>query len=180
MVAIFAHGQVGLCAAAGARLMGASTIIAVDQLPNRLALAQRLAADYVVDFSKVDPVEKIMRLTAGRGVDVAIKALGTQGIFAACLRVLRPGGTLFSLGVYSTDLAIPAGAFAAGPRDHTIVTSLCPGEKERMRHLMAIIATGLADLSAMVTHRYKPDDIEAMYELLSNQRDGVFKAAITP
>ena len=121
-----------------------------------------------------------MRLTAGRGVDFAIKALGTQGIFAACLRVLRPGGTLFSLGVYSTDLAIPAGAFTAGRDEHTIDTSLCPGEKEWMRHLMAIIATGLIDLSAMVTHRYKPDDIEVVYELLSNQRDGVFKVAITP
>ena len=106
--------------------------------------------------------------------------MGTQGIFAACLRVLRPGGTLSSLGVYSTDLTIPAGAFAAGPGNDTIVTSLCPGEKEWMRHLMAIIATGLVDLSAMVTHRYKPDDIEAVYELFTYQRDGVFKVAITP
>ena len=180
MVAIFAQGPIGLCATAGAKLMGASTIIAVDGLPNRLAMAKRLGADYVVDFSKVDPVEEILRLTGGRGVDVAIEALGTQGTFAACLRVLRPGGTLSSLGVYSADLTIPAGAFAAGLGDHTIVTSLCPGGKERMRRLMAIIATGRVDLGAMVTHRFKLDDIEAAYELFGNQRDGVFKVAITP
>ena len=106
--------------------------------------------------------------------------LGTQGTFGACLRVLRPGGTLSSLGVYSGDLTIPAEAFAAGLGDHTIVTSLCPGGKERMRRLMAIIATGRVDLGAMVTHRYKLDDIQAAYELFSNQRDGVLKLAITP
>ena len=87
-----------------------------------------------------DPVDEIMRLTDGRGVDVAIEALGTQATFEACLRVLRPGGTLSSLGVYSKDLMIPLGAFAAGLGDHTIVTTLCPGGKERMRRLMNVIA----------------------------------------
>ena len=67
-----------------------------------------MGADHVVDFSKVDPVAEIMRLTDGRGVDVAIEALGTQQTFEACLRVLRPGGTLSSLGVYSGDLHDPA------------------------------------------------------------------------
>ncbi len=99
MVAFFAQGPIGLCATAGAKLMGASTIIAVDALPNRLAMAKRLGADYVVDYTKVNPVDEIMRLTVRRGVDVAIEALGTQGTFASALRVLRPGGTLSSLGV---------------------------------------------------------------------------------
>ena len=89
-----------------------------------------------------------MRLTDGRGVDVAIEALGTQATFEACLRVLRPGGTLSSLGVYSGDLTIPLGAFAAGLGDHTIVTTLCPGGKERMRRLMDVIASGRVDLTA--------------------------------
>ena len=180
MVAIFAQGPIGLCATAGAKILGASTIIAVDRLPARLAMARRLGADHVVDFSRVDAVEEILRLTDGRGVDVAIEALGTQATFEACLRVLRPGGTLSSLGVYSTDLSIPLDAFAAGLGDHTLVTTLCPGGKERMRRLMAVIESGRVDLSAMVTHRFKLDDIEAAYELFANQRDGVFKVAITP
>ncbi len=180
MVAIFAQGPIGLCATAGAKILGASTIIAVDRLPERLAMARRLGADHVVDFSRVDAVEAILRLTDGRGVDVAIEALGTQATFEACLRVLRPGGTLSSLGVYSTDLSIPLDAFAAGLGDHTLVTTLCPGGKERMRRLMAVIESGRVDLSAMVTHRFKLDDIEAAYELFANQRDGVFKVAITP
>ncbi len=180
MVAVFAQGPIGLCATAGAKLLGASKIIAIDRLPERLDMARRLGADHVIDFSRTDPVEEILRLTDGRGVDVAIEALGTQATFEACLRVLRPGGTLSSLGVYSSDLSIPLGAFAAGLGNHTIVTTLCPGGKERMRRLMAVIESGRVDLGAMVTHRFKLDDIEAAYDLFSNQRDGVFKVAITP
>jgi threonine dehydrogenase-like Zn-dependent dehydrogenase len=179
-VAVFAQGPIGLCAAAGAKLLGATTVIGVDRVPARLDVARRLGADIVVDFSKVDPVEEIMRITDGRGVDVAIEALGTQATFESCLRVLRPGGVLSSLGVYSTDLRIPLNAFAAGLGDHTIVTTLCPGGKERMRRLMSVIASRRVDLGPLVTHRFKLDDIEAAYELFANQRDGVLKVAITP
>jgi threonine dehydrogenase-like Zn-dependent dehydrogenase len=121
-----------------------------------------------------------MRLTDGRGVDVAIEALGTQQTFESCLRVLKPGGVLSSLGVYSGKLALPLDAFAAGLGDHKIVTTLCPGGKERMRRLMNAIASGRADLRSLVTHRFKLDQIEEAYDLFANQRDGVLKVAITP
>ena len=180
IVAVFALGPIGLCAVAGAKLMGATTIIGVDTVPARMDAARRLGADHVVDFATLDPVAEIMRLTDGRGVDVAIEALGTQGTFQSALRVLRPGGTLSSLGVYSGDLVIPADAFSAGLGDNRIVTSLCPGGKERMRRLMAVIDSGRVDLSAMVTHRFKLEQIEDAYELFANQLDGVLKIAITP
>ncbi|HEY2254278.1 MAG TPA: NAD(P)-dependent alcohol dehydrogenase [Variovorax sp.] len=179
-VVVFALGPIGLCAVAGAKLMGASTIIGVDTVPERLAVARSLGADHVVDFKQGDPVEQIMALTDGRGADVAIEALGTQGTFESSLRSLRPGGTLSSLGVYSSDLKIPLGAFAAGLGDLKIVSTLCPGGKERMRRLMEIVGSGRADLKPLVTHRFKLDDIEAAYELFGNQRDGVLKVAITP
>ncbi|HEX6113412.1 MAG TPA: NAD(P)-dependent alcohol dehydrogenase [Geminicoccaceae bacterium] len=180
VVAIFAQGPIGLCATVGARLMGAATIIAVESVPARIEMAKRLGADHVVDFRKVDAVAEILRLSEGRGVDVAIEALGTQATFEACLRVLRPGGTLSSLGVYSSDLHIPLDAFAAGLGDHRIITTLCPGGKERMRRLMAAVASGRADLRAFVTHRFTLDQIEEAYDLFADQRDGVLKVAITP
>jgi len=180
VVAVFAQGPIGLCATAGAKLSGASVVIGVDRLAGRLVIANRLGADHVIDASQVDPVDEILRLTGGRGVDVAIEALGTQQTFEAALRVLRPGGTLSRLGVYSTDLKIPLDAFAAGLGDHQIVTTLCPGGKERMRRLMSVIESGRVDLAAMVTHRYKLDDIAAAYDLFGHQRDGVLKVAITP
>jgi alcohol dehydrogenase len=178
-VAIFAQGPIGLCAAAGARLMGATKIIAVDTVAERLAMARRLGVDFVVDYKREDPVEAIRTITAGRGVDVAIEALGTQGTFESALRVLRPGGTLSSLGVYSTDLRIPLDAFAAGLGDNKIVTTLCPGGKERMRRLMEVIVSGRVDLKPLVTHRFTLDEIEKAYDLFAHQRDGVLKVAIT-
>ena len=179
-VAVFAQGPIGLCATAGARLMGAATIIGVDTVPARMEIARKMGADHVVDFTKVDAVDEIMRLTDGRGVDVAIEALGRQQTFEAALRVLRPGGTLSSLGVYSSDLRIPLDAFLAGLGDHTIATTLCPGGKERMRRLMEVIASSRLDTRPLVTHRFRLDQIEQAYELFANQRDGVLKVAISP
>lgn len=178
-VAVFAQGPIGLCATAGARLMGATTIIGVEAVPARMEIARKMGADHVIDFTKADPVAEIMRLTDGRGVDVAIEALGRQETFEAALRVLRPGGTLSSLGVYSSDLKIPLDAFLAGLGDHKIITTLCPGGKERMRRLMDTIASGRLDTRPLVTHRFTLDQIEAAYDLFANQRDGVLKVAIT-
>lgn len=179
-VAVFAQGPIGLCATAGAKLAGATTIIVVDSVPERLRVARVLGADVALSYKEVDPVAAIIEATHGRGVDVAIEALGTQQTFESCLRALRPGGVLSSLGVYSGKLTLPLDAIAAGLGDHTIVTTLCPGGKERMRRLMSVVASGRVDLTPLVTHRFKLDEIQKAYELFANQRDGVLKVAITP
>ena len=67
----------------------------------------------------------------------------------------RPGGTLSSLGVYSGHLTIPLDAFAAGLGDHRIVTTLCPGGKERMRRLMSIVAANRFPFRDLVTHSFR-------------------------
>ena len=105
---------------------------------------------------------------------------GGRQTFEAALRVLRPGGTLSSLGVYSGDLTIPLDGFLAGLGDHTIRTTLCPGGKERMRRLMACHRVGPGRHASLVTHRFKLDQIEEAYDLFAHQRDGVLKVAITP
>lgn len=179
-VAIFAQGPIGLCVTAGAKLKGATKIIVVDHIPKRLEVAKQLGADITIDYSKSDPLEEIMKHTNGHGVDVAIEALGTQKTFENCLRALKPAGTLSSLGVYSGKLTLPVESFAAGLGDHKIVTTLCPGGKERMRRLMNVIQSKRVNLNSLVTHRFKLDDIEEAYELFANQRDGVIKVAIVP
>jgi threonine dehydrogenase-like Zn-dependent dehydrogenase len=178
-VAVFAQGPIGLCATAGARLAGASLVIAVDSVSKRLDVARRMGADVVLNFKEQDVVAEIKRLTGG-GVDVAIEALGTSGTFENALRCVRPGGTVSSLGVYSGHLTLPLDAFAAGLGDHTIVTSLCPGGKERMRRLMSIVAAKRFPFQELVTHPFRLADIEAAYDLFSHQRDGVMKVAIRP
>ena len=179
-VVVFAQGPIGLCATAGAKLMGATTIIGVDSDPNRLAVARRMGADVTLDFTQVDVVDEVRRLTGGVGADVAIEALGTQGTFENALRCLRPGGTLSSLGVYSGKLQIPYEAFAAGLGDHRIVTSLCPGGKERMGRLLRVVESGRFDPTPLLTHRFPLADIGEAYRIFSNRLDGVLKIAIVP
>src|SRR5690606_15380436 len=165
---------------AGARLLGATTIIAVDGNDQRLAIARSMGADVTLNFRNVDVVSEVHRLTGGRGADSAIEALGTQLTFEQGIKVLKPGGTLSSLGVYAEDLRIPMSAFAAGLGDHSIRTALCPGGKERMRRLMNVIQANRLDLGVLVTHQRRLEDIVAAYELFMSQADGVLKIAIKP
>jgi len=176
-VAVFAEGPIGLCATLGAKLMGASKIFAVDTDRDRLVIARKFGATAVIPADQ-DPVELILKLTDGRGVDVAIEALGAQTTFENGLRVLRPGGTLSSVGVYSGHLRIPLDAFGAGLEDQTIVTTLCPGGKERMYRLMRLVAARRVDLRLLFTHVFTLDEIERAYELFGSRRDKVLKVAI--
>jgi alcohol dehydrogenase len=177
-VVVFAQGPIGLCATAGARLRGATRILAVDGLAERLEMSRRLGADVTVDYTAADPLEVVREHTAGRGADVAIEALGTQQTFESALRAIRPGGVLSSLGVYSGKLALPLDALAAGLGDHKIVTTLCPGGKERMRRLVEVVASRRVDLQPLVTHRFTLDRIVDAYDLFASQRDGVLKVAV--
>jgi threonine dehydrogenase-like Zn-dependent dehydrogenase len=179
-VAVFAQGPIGLCATAGARLKGASTVIGIDSDRTRLRVAKEMGADEVVDYSSKDPVQEIMRITNGRGVDVAIEALGLQQTFESCLRVLRPGGKLSSLGVYSGKIAVPVDAFGAGIADIQILSTLCPGGKERMRRLMELVASHRLNLRPLLTHEFSLDQITQGYEVFGNRADGVLKVGIKP
>jgi threonine dehydrogenase-like Zn-dependent dehydrogenase len=159
--------------------MGATLIIGVDADENRLAMARRLGADVALDYRHTDVVAEVKRLTGG-GADVAIEALGTQQTFESALRSLRPGGTLSSLGVYSGKLQMPYEAFAAGLGDHRIVTTLCPGGKERMRRLMEVIKGNRVDLTPLLTHTVSLDEIAEGYRIFGERLDGVLKVAVKP
>ena len=143
-------------------------------------MARRFGARIAVDPTAVDAVDTIKRLTDGRGADVAIEALGSQNTFEAALRSLRPGGTLSSLGVYSGKLVAPYEAIYAGLGDQRIVTTLCPGGKERMRRLLSMVQHDRVDLTPLVTHHFTLEQLPEAFDLFSHQRDGVMKVAIYP
>jgi threonine dehydrogenase-like Zn-dependent dehydrogenase len=159
--------------------MGASFIIAVDGDPVRMKMSKQMGADVVLDPKQCDVVAEVKKLTGG-GADVAIEALGLQETFENALRSLRPGGTLSSLGVYSGKLQVPYDAFAAGIGDYKIVTTLCPGGKERMRRLMSMVQTKRFDPTPLLTHSFKLDQIVEAYDFFGSRRDGVLKVAIRP
>ena len=178
-VVVFAQGPIGLCATAGAKLMGASLIIGVDSDETRLAMSRKLGADVAFNHLEVDVVKEVKRLTGG-GADVAIEALGVQDTFENALRCLRPGGVLSSLGVYSGKLQVPYDAFAAGIGDYRIVTTLCPGGKERMRRLMEVVKGRRVDFTPLLTHTFSLDEIKEGYRVFGKRLDGALKVAIRP
>eukprot|EP01124_Arcella_intermedia_P026573 TRINITY_DN5020_c0_g2_i1.p1 TRINITY_DN5020_c0_g2~~TRINITY_DN5020_c0_g2_i1.p1 ORF type:complete len:375 (+),score=91.43 TRINITY_DN5020_c0_g2_i1:96-1220(+) len=177
-VAIFGLGPVGLSAVVACRLLGATKIIGVDSIPKRLQLAKQLGCDHVINFTEDDPVEQILYFNNNEGVDAAIEAFGGQETFQNCIKVLRAGGRLGNLGIYSKEINIPLEAYGFGVGEKQILSSLCPGGKQRMQRLMNVVSSGRADLSCLITHQFHLDDIQKAYDLFSNQEDGVIKVAI--
>jgi alcohol dehydrogenase len=177
-VAVFAQGPVGLCATAAARLRGAAFIIAVEGVPERAAMARKLGADLVVD--PVNAVSEIMRLTLGRGVDVAIEALGSQATFENCCHVTKMGGTISSVGVYGAFPSLNFPTTDPGFWNRKIVTTLCPVGTERLRRMMELVLNRKVDLTPLITHHMKLSQALAGYDLFKSRGDGVLKIAITP
>lgn len=180
-VAVFAQGPVGLMATVGARLLGAGLVIGVENVPKRQDLARQFGADAVVDFSKVDPVEEILRLTHGAGVDSAIECLGAQATFEACVKATRPGGTISVAGYFGhgDSVDIPRLAWGVGMSDKTIRTGLCPGGNVRMERLLRLIETGRIDPRPMTTHTFPFEQVDRALGLMETKADGIIKPLIT-
>jgi threonine dehydrogenase-like Zn-dependent dehydrogenase len=179
-VAIFAQGPLGLCATAGARARGCGLIIGVDAVPDRLEVSKKLGANVVINAKEKDAVSEIMSLTGGVGVDIAVEAVGTQATFEACTKVVRRGGTVSSIGVYGLTPQVSMPTLTPSFLHRRIVTTLCPSGRERMEHLLALLANGQVDLSPMFTHRMKLADMPKAYDLFRSKTQGVMKIAITP
>ncbi|MFC5211641.1 NAD(P)-dependent alcohol dehydrogenase [Pseudonocardia sulfidoxydans] len=181
-VAVFAQGPVGLSATLAANTLGAGRIIAVESRPERQALAKRFGADDIVDFSAGDPVEQIMDLTGGEGVDAAIEAFGFPQTFEACLRVTKAGGRVSNIGYHGENpapLQLPLDAFGLGMNDKAIHTGLCPGGSERMGRMFQLMLSGRIDPTPMTTHTFGFDEVSRAFEMMTTKEDGIIKPLIT-
>ncbi|HKY31105.1 MAG TPA: NAD(P)-dependent alcohol dehydrogenase [Candidatus Polarisedimenticolia bacterium] len=179
--AVFGVGPVGMMAVAGARLLGAGLVIAVERVPKRQELARRFGADVIVDFSKVDAAQEILRLTGGEGVDGAIESLGAQATFEACVKATRPGGTISVVGYFGEGefVKIPRVEWGVGMADKTIRTGLCPGGRERMMRLIRMLQNRRVDPAPMTTHRFPFDQLERALEMMTTKEDGMIKPLIS-
>jgi len=176
-IAVFAQGPVGLCATAAARLRGAGFIIAVESVPARVSVSKKLGADVVVEPARA--VDEIMALTGGKGVDVAVEALGHQATLENAVRVTRFGGTVSSVGVYGAfpSVSIPTdGTFL----HRRFVTTLCPSGGDRLRRMMDLVRFGKVDLRPLFTHHTTLAATPDGYDLFRARKDGVIKLAIRP
>jgi isopropanol dehydrogenase (NADP+) len=179
-VAIFAEGPVGLMATVGAKLRGAGLIIGVETVPKRQDLARQYGADVIVDFSREDPVERILALTEGIGVDTAIEALGADGTFQSCVKVTKAGGTISNIGYHGEGdfVHLPRVEWGVGMAEKTITTGLCPGGRLRMERLLRLLEMKRVDPTPMTTHTFSFADMDRAFEVMDGKLDGVLKPLI--
>jgi len=180
-VAVFAQGPVGLMATKGARLRGAGRVIAVETVPQRQDLARNYGADEIVDFAEGDPVEQILELTDGEGVDTAIEALGTSGTFEQCVKVTKPGGTISNAGYHGEGeyVNIPREEWGVGMAEKDIATGLCPGGRLRLRRLLRLLEAGRVDPTPMTTHEFPFEETDEAFRLMDTKEDDIVKPLIT-
>lgn len=161
VAAVLGLGPVGLCAVQAARAAGAAHVIAVDSVPERLAMAERFGAQ-PVHLSEEDPRAAARAASGGRGVDVCIDAVGHPDALDLALRLTRKCGTVQAVGVYAERAQVHMGVLW--------IKSLhvCAGHANVIGHVdrvLAMMSAGLLDPSPLVTHHMSLDDAPEAYAL---------------
>ncbi|KAI8635404.1 hypothetical protein F5Y19DRAFT_482632 [Xylariaceae sp. FL1651] len=199
-VAVFGAGPVGLMAAYSAVLRGASRVFVVDRVPERLNAADKIGC-VAIDFTKVDPVDEIIRINGGM-IDRSIDAVGyqavTQGgiteqpniVLENMIRVTRACGGLGIPGLYvPSDPGAPDEASKKGMISLSFGKlfekglSICTGQcnvKAYNRYLRDLIIAGKARPSFVVSHEVGIDDAAMAYEKFQKRVDGFTKVLIHP
>jgi S-(hydroxymethyl)mycothiol dehydrogenase len=177
-VAVFGCGGVGCAAIAGARLVGASTIIAVDLDARKLEPALQFGATHVVDASTVDPVVRIRELTAGNGADVCIEAVGHPSVMEQAFFARDLAGTLVQVGVPTPDMRIDLPMIEFFGRGGRLAPSwygdCLPSRDFPM--LVDLYLQGRLDLDRFVTETIGIDDVEEAFGRM--QRGEVLRSVV--
>jgi alcohol dehydrogenase len=160
VVAIVGAGPVGLAAVLTARLYTPARIISIDLADARLARAAEFGADTTINNGSEDALAKVMELTGGLGVDVAIEAVGVPDTFELAASLIRPGGHVANVGVHGKPASIHLETLWT--RDVTITTGLV--DTSTIPQLMALVSDGRLDPSAFATHHFGLDETMAAYD----------------
>lgn len=185
-LAIFAQGPLGLCVTAAARALGAGLIIAVEPDPFRRAVAEKMGANVVLDPSEGDVISRILDLTDGFGVNIAVEAVGKEVTLRGAFGTARIGGTISSLGVYGlelVDLPIPVIHNSSTPDafyHRRFVTTLCPSGRYRLQRLLDLMHYGRIDLSPLWTHTLPLERILEGYAMARDLSSKALKIAVRP
>jgi alcohol dehydrogenase len=163
VVAVIGSGPVGLAAMMTAGLYGAARIIAVDLDDNRLEQAKSFGASDSVNSGDADWVEKVMAMTDGLGVDVAIEAVGIPATFEACTKIIRPGGTIANVGVHGKPVELPLDEMWI--KDVAITMGLVSTSTTPM--LLKLVAQHKLAAENFATHRFTFDQVLDAYDTFS-------------
>jgi len=172
--AVLGLGPVGLCAVQAAKAAGASEVIAIDTVADRLEMARSFGAT-AVHLTEQDPRGEVKELTDGRGVDLAIDAVGHPEALDLACRLARKAGTVNATGVYAERIELHMGVVWIK------ALTITSGHANVIKHLdpvLEMLADGRLDPSPLVTHHLKLDQAPEAYRIYDNRE--ALKIVLTP
>ena len=176
-VAVIGLGPVGIMALQCAALFGPARILAVDQVPERLARAERLGAE-PIDATSVPGAAQVMEATGGRGADSVIEAVGADATVLDAVACAAAGGTVSIVGV-NLSLALPFPMGLVFLKSLTVRTVFAP-VPGTWPSLVPLVQAGRLQLVDTFTHRMQLSQVAEAYDLFDSRRDGVLKVLLLP
>jgi alcohol dehydrogenase len=174
-VAVIGAGPVGLAAVLTASLFTPGRIIVVDRDQSRLARAIECGATDAIELTGEAARERVLELTDGIGVDVAIEAVGIPETFELCADIVRPGGHVANVGVHGKPVTLHLERLWI--KGVTITTGLV--DTSSTPRLMNLVSTGKLDPLVFVTHRFPLEEAEEAYDAFGAAREtGAFKVVL--
>ncbi|REE86180.1 threonine dehydrogenase-like Zn-dependent dehydrogenase [Paenibacillus taihuensis] len=180
-VVLIGIGFMGGLIQQGARLKGASRIIAVDTRPESFELAQKLGADHVIDAREGNAIQRILELTGGEGADVVIEATGKQGALDMATEAVRIRGRLVIFGYHQGGKrTIDVQAWNWKGLDVINAHERDPqAYLKGIRTGMKLLEAGQLDIAPLLSHYFELKDINHAFLLAKSKPDGFLKAVIT-
>ena len=163
-VAIIGAGPIGLAALLTAKFFAPAKIIVVDRDIHRLAVARMLGASVLPQATSTNSADRIMALTDGVGVDVAIEAVGIPEAFELCQKIIAPGGHIANVGVHGKSVALHLETLWS--KNITITTRLVDAITTPL--LRKTILNGNLDPRPLITHRFAFSEVLTAYETFAN------------
>jgi len=177
VVCVLGCGPVGLLAIQAARALGAQEVIAVDAVPERLALAERFGAS-PVSFATDDPAKVVGKRTDGRGADVVLEVVGSAAASQLAYELVRPGGTISAAGVHTEEhFAFSPGAVY--DKNLTYRAGRAPA-RHYMERMLDLLREGRLDIAPLVSHRLPLAEVVHGYDMFDKKLDGAIKMLIEP
>src|SRR4249920_1596119 len=163
-VAIVGAGPIGLAVLMTAQFYSPAAVLMIDLDDNRLRVAQTFGATTLINSADGRAVERVLELTGGTGVDVAVEAVGTPATFDICQAILAPGGHLANVGVHGKPVELHLEKL--WDRNITLTTRLVDTVTTPM--LLKIVASGRLQPKKLVTHRFALSDVMKAYDTFGN------------
>jgi alcohol dehydrogenase len=167
IIAIVGAGPIGIASLLTGQFYSPAEIIMIDRDENRLAVSKKFGATQTINFEKEDPIAKVTSLTGGKGVDVAIEAVGVPESFELCQSIIAPGGHIANIGVHGKSVDLHLETLWA--KNITITTRLVDTVSTPM--LLKTVESKRLQPAKLITHRFKLDEILDAYDTFEHAAD---------